>query len=603
MVSQSQEDFQRLQKMFQILCNMLGFGKDITEALITKYQRDYQEERGLRSIIGFIAHGGKAEQVTVSEEQADLFRKRLQEKHVTYYETIITRDDNSKQHMFMYKGISVHNGKETPTPDKLQVEQIKKMFELELSCNSKEMDVHSFKSLMNGAEVGIADNLSVEQVYAFRQNVKETDIKFCVLQDKEGKYKIYANDKTKLTNVLVKMSYDLANDDGTFSQAAVKYAEKRHDFYEKCGTEPFVVCDKNNPNNFIYVGKHNYSIHSFQREDEMQPDGTIKEIVKDKTKPQLFAMDKEQLFEHTKQIANPIMVPVEQFTLLASVNKSGLAFARPDIAEKYAEFMEMHRSDELVVDKYPKKQPRYNEQNLDGYVHLPMSLVQQMKADLPFVHTNDIDSIAFEKQYKTAVDAYLQKSVFDTIADPMQALAFKWKIEGRSGDFNPQLSGNTDKEFYVINPDNDKLTLCFDKAGVHIYRDGKEAEMCAADAPEYREFVQQYLDVNVIPNPVVLTLPEMQSESANEIISVRANHFQENPVVVDMINIEEREKTELLENIEHINEMELSPEQEKAVKEVDKLRIHSKELDGAVFVEMQDLAVNKEVSKDTEMDM
>lgn len=603
MGQQSQEDFQRLYKMFQMLCNMLGFGKDVTEALITKYQRDYQEERGLRSIIDFIGHGGKAEQVTIGEEQAELFRKRLQEKHVTYYETIITRDDNSKQHMFMYKGVTVRNGRDTPTPDKLQVEQIKKMFELELSVNSKEMDVHTFKNLMNGAEVGIADNLSVEQIYAFRQNVKETDIKFCVLQDKEGKYKIYANDKTKFTNVLVKMSYDLANDDGTFSQAAVKYAEKRHDFYEKCGTEPFVICDKNNPNNFIYVGKHNYSIHSFQREDEPQPDGTVREIVRDSMKPQVFSMDKEQLFEHTKQISNPIMVPVEKFTLLASVNKSGVAFARPDVAVNYAEFKELHKSDDLVLDKYPKKQPRYNEQNLDGYVHLPMSLVQQMKMELPFIHTNDVDSIAFEKEFKPAVDKYLQEHVFDGIEDPMQALAFRWKIEGRTGNFNPQLTGNVTNEFYIINPDNDKLAICLDPAGIHIYRDGKEAEKCPADAPQYREVLQQYLDVNVIPNPVVLTLSEMQSETANEIISERANHFHENPVIVEMVNIEEREKTELLENIEHIHELDLSPEQEKAVKEVDKLHIHSKELDSAVFVEMQDLAVNKEISKDTEMDM
>lgn len=603
MGQQSQEDFQRLYKMFQMLCNMLGFGKDVTEALITKYQRDYQEERGLRSIIDFIGHGGKAEQVTIGEEQAELFRKRLQEKHVTYYETIITRDDNSKQHMFMYKGVTVRNGRETPTPDKLQVEQIKKMFELELSVNSKEMDVHTFKNLMNGAEVGIADNLSVEQIYAFRQNVKETDIKFCVLHDKEGKYKIYANDKTKLTDVLVKMSYDLANDDGTFSQAAVKYAEKRHDFYEKCGTEPFVICDKNNPNNFIYVGKHNYSIHSFQREDEPQPDGTIREIVRDSMKPQVFSMDKEQLFEHTKQISNPIMVPVEKFTLLASVNKSGVAFARPDVAANYVEFKELHKSDDLVLDKYPKKQPRYNEQNLDGYVHLPMSLVQQMKMELPFIHTNDVDSIAFEKEFKPAVDKYLQEHVFDGIEDPMQALAFRWKIEGRTGNFNPQLTGNVTNEFYIINPDNDKLAICLDPAGIHIYRDGKEAEKCPADAPQYREVLQQYLDINVIPNPVVLTLSEMQSETANEIISERANHFHENPVIIEMVNIEEREKTELIENIEHIHELDLSPEQEKAVKEVDKLRIHSKELDSAVFVEMQDLAVNKEISKDTEMDM
>jgi hypothetical protein len=583
---------------------MLGFGKDVTEALITKYQRDYQEERGLRSIVGFLAHGGKAEQVTIGEEQADLFRKRLQEKHVTYYETIITRDDNTKQHMFMYKGVTVHNGKETPTPDKLQVEQIKKMFELELSCNSKEMDVHSFKSLMNGAEVGIADNLSVEQLYAFRQNVKDTDIKFCVLQDKEGKYKIYANDKTKLTNVLVNMSYDLANDtDGIFAHAAVNYAAKRHDFYEKCGTQPYVICDKNNPNNFIYVGKHNYSVHSFQKEDEPQPDGTVKEIIRDKMKPQVLNMDKDALFEQVKQIANPIMVPAEEFTLLENVNKNGLAFARQDVAVNYAEFKEQHKSDDLVIDKYPRKQPRYSEQNLDGYVHLPMSLVQQIKQELPFVKTNDVDSIAFEKQYKPAVDAYLQKNVFDTIEDPMQALSFRWKIEGRTGEFNPQLAGNVTNEFYIINPDNDKLTLHIDSAGAHVHRDGKEAEMCPADSPQYKEFMQQYLDESIIPNPVVLTSSEIQADNAKEVISERANHFHENPVIIEMINFEEIEKLELIENFEHIHEMELSPEQEKAVKGVEKLHIHSKELDSAVFVEMQDLAVNKEISKDTEMDM
>jgi hypothetical protein len=41
-MSHSQEDFQRLNKLFQILVQTLGFSKDIAEALITKYQRDYQ---------------------------------------------------------------------------------------------------------------------------------------------------------------------------------------------------------------------------------------------------------------------------------------------------------------------------------------------------------------------------------------------------------------------------------------------------------------------------------------------------------------------------------------------------------------------------------
>ena len=127
---QSQDDIERLQKLFQILCNMLGFEKDVAEALMTRCERDYREERGLRAIVDFIGHGGKIEQVVISEGQADLFRQRLQERHVAYHEEIITRDDNTQQHMFMYRGTRVHHKKEMPTPDKLQVDQIKKLFEL-----------------------------------------------------------------------------------------------------------------------------------------------------------------------------------------------------------------------------------------------------------------------------------------------------------------------------------------------------------------------------------------------------------------------------------------------------------------------------------------
>ena len=601
---QSQDDFQRLYQLFQMLCNMLGFGKEITEAIITKYQRDYQEERGLRSIIGFIGHGGKAEQVTIGEEQADLFRQRLQERHVTYYETVITRDDNSKQHMFLYRGVSVNNGKETPTPDKLQVEQIKKLFELELSCNSKELDAHTFQSLMSGRQIGIADQLSLAQVYAFRQNVKNTDIKFCVLKDRNNNYKIYADDKNKMTDVLVRMSYDLANDpDDKFAKAAATYAQKRDDFYHMCGKTEFIVCDKNDPNNFIYVGKHNYSIHSFQKEDELQPDGTTKEVIRDKAKPQLLSMDKEQLFEHVKQIANPIAVPVWDFTLLSSVNKSGLAFANPDIVTNYVAFKEQHQDDELIINKYPRRKPRYTEQTLDGYVHLPMSLVQQIKQDLPFVHTNDVDSIAFEKDQKPVVDHYLQEHVFDKIQDPLQAMAFRWKIEGRGGKLNLQLTGDIKERLAIINPDNDKLVIGVDKDGAHIYRDGKEAEMCPAGSDEYAGFLQQY--INVIPNPVVLSREELASEQANQLISERANHFHENPAMIEMICYEEIEKYELIENIEHLEEINFSPEQEKAVQEIEKLHIYEKDLDSSIVVEMQDMSVNKEMSKDkdTEMDL
>lgn len=599
---QSQEDIERLNKLFRILCSMLGFGKDVVEAMMTRFERDYQEERGLRAIMDFIGHGGKVEQAVISEAQAELFRQRLQERHVTYHEEIITRDDNTKQHMFMYRGVTVHNGKELPTPDKLQVEQIKRLFELELSCNSKELDMHTFKQLMSRKEIGIADHLSLGQVYAFRQNVKDTDIKFCVLQDTDQSYKIYADNKDKLTNVLVRMSYDLANDTtGEFSQAAAMYAQKRDALYDRLGKDEFIICDKNDPNNFIHVGKHSYSIHSFQKQPELQPDGTTKDVIRDVARPQQFKMDKEQLLGYVKQVANPIAVSVADFTLLSSINKSGRAFANPDIAVNYLAFKEQHKDDDLVLNKYPRKKPRYREQDLDGYVHLPMSMVQQIKHDLPFVHTNDVDSIAFDKSRKPEVDKYLQENIFDKISDPLQEMAFRWKIEGRSGNMNLQLNGDIKEQLAIINPDDTKFMIGLDKEGAHIYQDGKETAMCPADSEEYAGFLQQY--INVIPNPVVLSQEEMESEDANRLISDRANGFCENEVILEMVNLEETEKKELIEHMDHADEMELSPEQEKAVNEVKKLHVHSKELDRAIFAEMQDLAANKEVTKDEEIDL
>lgn len=600
----SQEDFQKLQQFFEILCKMLGFGKDITEALLTKYQRDYKEDRGLRSILNFINHGGKVEQITINTEQADMFRQRLQDSHVSYYETVITRDDNTKQHLFMYKGVTVHNDKEIATNDKLQVEQIKKMFELELSCNSKELDAHTFKSLMKHKPIGLASNLTTEQVYAFRNNVKDADLKFCVLKDKDNTYKIYADDKKKLTDVLVRVCYDLANDkNDVFKNAAVNYADKKHKLYDRCGKEAFIICDKKNPNNFIHIGKHNYSLHSFKQIDEIQPDGSVKQIVRDTARPQVLDLDKEKIFNLAKQFNNPIAVPVDNFTLLSDINKSGVAFASVDIEKDYVKFIEYHKDDDLVIEKYPRKMPRHQIKDLMCYSHLTYDIVQKIKQDMPFVHADEAGNIAFEKTHKDEVDKYLQDNVFKNIQDPMQRLAYQCKINNRCGDFTPQLSKPLtadDEPFYIINPDNgNKISIDLD--GLHVYDNDKEIACYQPEAEEYKQYLQQYTD---IPNPVMLTYAEMQADNCNEIIADRANNYNEsNPAIQYMLNIEEMEKQELIDNIDHTEDVNMSSEQKEAEKSYNKMHLHSRHADRAIFSEMQDLAINKDMSKDEDIDL
>lgn len=603
---QQNEEYEGLKDILQVIYDMLGIGTNVID--FTKEAKKISNDnmkttvsnivagRVPQSIFNFITHGGKVEQVAVGEEQAEMFRQRMQERHVAYQESIITREDGIRQHMFIYCGQTIAG---IPTLDKLQVEKIRDLFELELSSNAKELDINTFQTIAKGRQIGVADQLTLAQVYLFRQNVKDTDLKFCVLQDGKDAYKIYANDKDKMTDVLVRMSYDIANDpDSKFEQAAANYAKKRDRFFDLCGSGEYVVCDKNDPNNFIHLDKRGYSLHFFKKEAELQPDGTTADVVRDVTRPRHYKMDREQLFWHVRQIANPIIVPAGEFTLLSDINKAGLAFASPDIMTDYVMFKELHKTDELAIDKYPKKKARYTEQMLDGYTHLPMSLVQQIKRDLPYVHTNDVDSIAFVKEQKPEVDEYLQSHVFHAIGDPLQALAFRWKIEGRCGSMNPQLSGEIKNRLAIINPDDTQMMIGIDEGGAYVYRNGKETDMCQTTSEDYPEFMQRY--IGMIQNPVVLLAEELASSDVNRLISERANRYAENPAITEMVNIEEIEKAELVENIGNTDEIRLSPEQTKAVREIEKLHIHEKELSGKEAVKIRDRAVDKSLQKERE---
>ena len=110
-------------------------------------------------------------------------------------------------------------------------------------------------------------------------------------------------------------------------------------------------------------------------------------------------------------------------------------------------------------------------------------------------------------------------------------------------------------------------------------------------------------DSGYLKNPVILSAEEMESPDKNKLIHDRANLFIDNEAVERMADIDEIEKQELVENKDNLDEVDKSKEQDRGVKEVNKLVISSMVVDHSVFFDMEDLAANKVMRRDEEISL
>lgn len=604
-MSQANEDTGRLAKLLEILMSVVGYTTELQQNLLRVVQNQgYVQDKGIEALLKHIEKGGKVNQFAVDTEHKEDFERRIKEANIPFVTMEYTTEEGEVKTNYMFR--------DTDSP---LIRNIKELMKEEISNNSKELSITQFREMMEGKEIGIASNLTVEQLYAFRANVKDTDIKFCVTKDnsevvngiEEPRYKIYASNSDKMENILIKASYDLANDTKGFKEDINAYKNKRVAFFDKLEniTEPMVIFDKKHPNNFMVIDKNNYSMHSVVREPERQPDGSTVDVVRDKVQVKLQKNNPKMIFERANTYNNPVMIPFSEFEMVDKINKDGIAILtnNPDEFKRaYEEIEQKYKDYDTVINRYPQRKPRYERKEVDGLMFLPMSIATKMAMDLQFITYANDGSIAFPKEYQAQVDKYIAENITNNLT-PLQKRAFEMQIQGKCGDFTPDFTKNNDKDFYILDPDNTNFVVNVDTNGIHIIENGAETKNCPIYDDNFEKFLDIYTNGSQVKNPVILTAEEMSNPNKAIIIQERANHTAENKAIEKILDIENIEKQELIDYKHNINDLDKSNEQEKAVDEKKHISFSSTELNNSLFTELQSANISRSVKKSVEMDI
>lgn len=604
-MSQANEDTGRLAKLLEILMSVVGYTTELQQNLLKVVQNQgYVQDKGIEALLKHIEKGGKVNQFAVDTEHKEDFERRIKEANIPFVTMEYTTEEGEVKTNYMFR--------DTDSP---LIRNIKELMKEEISNNSKELSITQFREMMEGKEIGIASNLTAEQLYAFRANVKDTDIKFCVTKDnsevvngiEEPRYKIYASNSDKMENILIKASYDLANDTKGFKEDINAYKNKRVAFFDKLEniTEPMVIFDKKHPNNFMVIDKNNYSMHSVVREPERQPDGSTVDVVRDKVQVKLQKNNPKMIFERANTYNNPVMIPFSEFEMVDKINKDGIAILtnNPDEFKRaYEEIEQKYKDYDTVINRYPQRKPRYERKEVDGLMFLPMSIATKMAMDLQFITYANDGSIAFPKEYQAQVDKYIAENITNNLT-PLQKRAFEMQIQGKCGDFTPDFTKNNDKDFYILDPDNTNFVVNVDSNGIHIIENGAETKNCPIYDDNFEKFLDIYTNGSQVKNPVILTAEEMSNPNKAIIIQERANHTAENKAIEKILDIENIEKQELIDYKHNINDLDKSNEQEKAVDEKKHISFSSTELNNSLFTELQSANISRSVKKSVEMDI
>lgn len=604
-MSQANEDTGRLAKLLEILMSVVDYTTELQQNLLRVVQNQgYVQDKGIEALLKHIEKGGKVNQFAVDTEHKEDFERRIKEANIPFVTMEYTTEEGEVKTNYMFR--------DTDSP---LIRNIKELMKEEISNNSKELSITQFREMMEGKEIGIASNLTVEQLYAFRANVKDTDIKFCVTKDnsevvngiEEPRYKIYASNSDKMENILIKASYDLANDTKGFKEDINAYKNKRVAFFDKLEniTEPMVIFDKKHPNNFMVIDKNNYSMHSVVREPERQPDGSTVDVVRDKVQVKLQKNNPKMIFERANTYNNPVMIPFSEFEMVDKINKDGIAILtnNPDEFKRaYEEIEQKYKDYDTVINRYPQRKPRYERKEVDGLMFLPMSIATKMAMDLQFITYANDGSIAFPKEYQAQVDKYIAENITNNLT-PLQKRAFEMQIQGKCGDFTPDFTKNNDKDFYILDPDNTNFVVNVDANGIHIIENGAETKNCPIYDDNFEKFLDIYTNGSQVKNPVILTAEEMSNPNKAIIIQERANHTAENKAIEKILDIENIEKQELIDYKHNINDLDKSNEQEKAIDEKKHISFSSTELNNSLFTELQSANISRSVKKSVEMDI
>lgn len=587
-------ELKALDMVFSLIEKMFGAADTLINQL--KNRQSYIELAGLEALHKHIEGGGKLLSVILEPEDSDGFTEMLKERHLPFTVSSIKQEDGTEKVAVIFRD-----------KDEQLVKQTILDYQEKIAFNSKEVDFDTFSRLVRGNEFAEVSGLSKVEVHAFREAAEDKGMKYCVLQDEkaEDKYRIVSTDELALKKTVGDMYYNLAGENGHKYAEGIREAIDSEMTFKDRLDAPCYVVDVDNPRNFIYVDEKQWSTHSLVAEKETQLDGTEINVLFDKKHKVHELKDKSDIVKSAKHLRKPVIMSVADFApIISGISPAGEAVISNDFTMKgYEKFVSAHKTTKGEIIKRPKRNQRYTKNNLKGYVNMPRSVANRiMQAGIPNVICIDKE-IAFPSAYSEQVDKFLDENVYKDFS-PFQRLNAKMLTMGK-GYLDMARIRNGETRGYILNPDRKEFVLTVDKEGMHIFQNGKEAVSKAITDPDFEDTL--FSAMENIDNPVILDQSEYESMDKFEIIAARANDEIPNAAIDYMLEIEEREKAEVGmviisgDDLEQaVSQMDLSVEQKEAIKRTKEANVSVHMSDGAIFDEMRDLAINKDLETDIE---
>ena len=581
------QDVYNLERFIEILARIFAVPYHLIESNIARYYQAYKEERGIDALNNWVDKGGDLGHVEIFSEHIDDLEAVFKVNHIPFVtmNTILGNESPICTVVFRDK-------------DKDIVDDIILGYRAFLTENTRELDIYSFKALMENSEITTASNLSIGEIYAFRKAMREEDFMFCIGKDvvNEGKYQIFADNKEGLTRVLAGMSYDFNLNDGAYKDEVYRYSEQHRKIHSMMERGNFYLIDGNEPSNFTYVSKKQVSTHSLVINKEHQPDGSFVDVVSDPAARVIKDAKAKDVLRIAMTYKKPIIYPESEFDLVKGYTKNGMAIEADNYSMKLNNMRYRFQNQQPSLIKFPMRKSLIERDSIAGYVNLPQNYIKEITEKYPQIYVHYDGSIAMKKEDKQLVDDYLNTKLKGL--DKLKKRSFAMYINGRSGNNLMDLWGQSENVYYIVDPYHPEHVLRIDNKSAIEMKEGVEIAKVLNTSDGYERFVDDFMFS--ARNPIGFTEEEMLSPGRDELIETLSNGDVDNAAIKFLLEKEERERQEFIDKMQRGDE-NVSKEHEKAKESFLKMSLVSKVLDKQIFKEMQNKHVAKEI--DHEMDI
>ncbi len=581
------QDEYNLERFIEILSRIFAVPYQVIEANVGRYYKAYKEERGIDALNDWVDKGGDLSHVEIFSEHIDDLEAVFKMNHVPYVtmNTILGNESPIATLVFRDK-------------DKDIVEDIVKGYRSFLSENTRELDIYSFKALMENSEIAAASNLTIGEIYAFRRAMREEEFMFCVGKDtkNEGRYQIFADNKECLSRVLAGISFDFNLNGGAYRNEIDKYSAQYNKINSLMKTKSFYIVDGADPCNFTHVTKDSFSTHNLVINKERQPDGEMIDVVSDPAARVVKHAKPKDVLKIAMTYKKPMLMAEEDFDLVKGYSRNGMAKEADYFAVNLQNLIYRFENQKPNIMKFPQKKSLIEREEIVGFVNIPQNYLKELTEKYPQIYMHYDGSIALKKEDKKLVDDFFREKLKGL--DRLKRLSFGMYINGRSGKHLMDLSGKSDNVYYIVKPDKPNIVLRIDNEAAMLLEDGVEIAKVLNTSDGYERFVSDYMWE--LSNPIGLTEQEMLSPGRDQMIESIAIGNVGNLAVEHLIEKEEKERAEFIDMMAR-GEKGVSKEHEKARDDYLKMSLTAKVLDNQIFKEMQKKHVSKEIDNDIDI--